>query len=90
MTQLKNMHSLVSTIGKDMANFGKGMRTFIGNNGNNPIGKFANFLTQGVAYGSMYRLTSGAMNAVSSSFSAGIERFDTINAGNRTLRAFGI
>ncbi len=89
MTQLKNMHSLVSTIGKDMANFGKGMRTFIGNNGNNPIGKFANFLTQGVAYGSMYRLTSGAMNAVSSSFSAGIERFDTINAGNRTLRALG-
>lgn len=89
MGQLKNMHSLVSTIGKDMANFGKGMRTFIGNNGNNPIGKFANFLTQGVAYGSMYRLTSGAMNAVSDSFSAGIERYDTINAGNRTLRALG-
>lgn len=89
MSQLSNLGSVMRTIGKDMANFGKGMRTFIGNNGNNPIGKFANFLTQGVAYGSMYRLTSNAMNAVSESFSAGINRFDTINAGTRTLKALG-
>lgn len=89
MSQLNNLRSVIGTIGKDMANFGKGMRTFIGNNGNNPIGKFANFLTQGVAYGSMYRLTSNAMNAVSESFSAGINRFDTINAGTRTLKALG-
>ena len=65
------------------------IRSVIGNNGNNPIGKFANFLTQGVAYGSMYRLTSNAMNAVSESFTAGINRFDTINAGTRTLKALG-
>lgn len=89
MSQLNNLRSVIGTIGKDMANFGKGMRTFIGNNGNNPIGKFANFLTQGVAYGSMYRLTSNAMNAVGDSFSAGINRFDTINAGTRTLKALG-
>lgn len=89
MSQLSNLGSVMRTIGKDMANFGKGMRSFIGNNGNNPIGKFANFLTQGVAYGSMYRLTSNAMNAVSESFSAGINRFDTINAGTRTLKALG-
>ncbi len=89
MSQLNNLRSVIGTIGKDMANFGKGMRTFIGNNGNNPIGKFANFLTQGVAYGSMYRLTSNAMNAVSESFTAGINRFDTINAGTRTLKALG-
>ena len=89
MSQLNNIRSVIGTIGKDMANFGKGMRTFIGNNGNNPIGKFANFLTQGVAYGSMYRLTSNAMNAVSESFTAGINRFDTINAGTRTLKALG-
>lgn len=89
MSQLNNLRSVIGTIGKDMANFGKGMRTFIGNNGNNPIGKFANVLTQGVAYGSMYRLTSNAMNAVSESFTAGINRFDTINAGTRTLKALG-
>lgn len=89
MSRLNNLRSVIGTIGKDMANFGKGMRTFIGNNGNNPIGKFANFLTQGVAYGSMYRLTSNAMNAVSESFTAGINRFDTINAGTRTLKALG-
>lgn len=89
MSQLNNLRSVIGTIGKDMANFGKGMRTFIGNKGNNPIGKFANFLTQGVAYGSMYRLTSNAMNAVSESFTAGINRFDTINAGTRTLKALG-
>lgn len=89
MSQLNNLRSVIGTIGKDMANFGKGMRTFIGNNGNNPIGKFANFLTQGVAYGSMYLLTSNAMNAVSESFTAGINRFDTINAGTRTLKALG-
>lgn len=89
MSQLNNLRSVIGTIGKDMASFGKGMRTFIGDNGNNPIGKFANFLTQGVAYGSMYLLTSNAMNAVSESFSAGINRFDTINAGTRTLKALG-
>lgn len=88
-SQIANLKTAMGSLGKDLSSFGKGMRTFLGNNGNNPIGKFATFLTQGVAYGSMYRLTSNAMNMVSDSFSAGINRFDTINAGTRTLKALG-
>lgn len=88
-SQIANLKTAMGSLGKDLSSFGKGMRTFLGNNGNNPIGKIATFLTQGVAYGSMYRLTSNAMNMVSDSFSAGINRFDTINAGTRTLKALG-
>lgn len=88
-SQIANLKTAMGSLGKDLSSFGKGMRTFLGNNGNNPIGKFATFLTQGVAYGSMYRLTSNAVNMVSDSFSAGINRFDTINAGTRTLKALG-
>lgn len=88
-SQIANLKTAMGSLGKDLSSIGKGMRTFLGNNGNNPIGKFATFLTQGVAYGSMYQLTSNAMNMVSDSFSAGINRFDTINAGTRTLKALG-
>lgn len=88
-SQIANLKTAMGSLGKDLSSFGKGMRTFLGNNSKNPIGKFATFLTQGVAYGSMYRLTSNAMNMVSDSFSAGINRFDTINAGTRTLKALG-
>lgn len=88
-SQIANLKTAMGSLGKDLSSIGKGMRTFLGNNGNNPIGKFATFLTQGVAYGSMYRLTSNAMNMVSDSLSAGINRFDTINAGTRTLKALG-
>lgn len=78
------------SLGSTMMQLGKGMQTFFTDNGNSPIGKVAHFLTQGLAFGSMYRLMSDGMNAVSESVSGAIERYDQLNVSIRTLNNLGI
>lgn len=85
--RLLELKSIVEKSGTWFQNAGKSMRTMLGNNGNNPLGKLSHFLVQGIGYSALYRGTSGLMNSFSNSFSKGIERFDVINAGKRTLGA---
>ena len=90
MSQLNgiaNATKRIQNFGKSLNNIGKSMTGIFSGVSNNPIGKFTHFLTQGIGYSSLYRLTSGFMNMVESSFSGAINRMDTIANSYRTFEA---
>ena len=84
---LANATKRIQNFGKSLNNIGKSMTGIFSGVSNNPIGKFTHFLTQGIGYSSLYRLTSGFMNTIESSFSGAIERMDTLANANRTFQA---
>ena len=90
MSQLNgiaNATKRIQNFGKSLNNIGKSMTGIFSGVSNNPIGKFTHFLTQGIGYSSLYRLTSGFMNMIESSFSGAINRMDTIANSYRTFEA---
>ena len=90
MSQLNgiaNATKRIQNFGKSLNNIGKSMTGIFSGVSNNPIGRFTHFLTQGIGYSSLYRLTSGFMNTIESSFSGAIERMDTIANSYRTFEA---
>lgn len=90
MSQLNgiaNATKRIQNFGKSLNNIGKSMTGIFSGVSNNPIGKFTHFLTQGIGYSSLYRLTSGFMNTIESSFSGAINRMDTIANSYRTFEA---
>lgn len=84
---LANATKRIQNFGKSLNNIGKSMTGIFSGVSNNPIGKFTHFLTQGIGYSSLYRLTSGFMNTIESSFSGAINRMDTLANANRTFQA---
>lgn len=84
---LANATKRIQNFGKSLNNVGKSMTGIFSGVSNNPIGKFTHFLTQGIGYSSLYRLTSGFMNMIESSFSGAINRMDTIANSYRTFEA---
>lgn len=84
---LANATKRIQNFGKSLNNIGKSMTGIFSGVSNNPIGKFTHFLTQGIGYSSLYRLTSGFMNTIESSFSGAINRMDTIANSYRTFEA---
>lgn len=84
---LANATKRIQNFGKSLNNIGKSMTGIFSGVSNNPIGKFTHFLTQGIGYSSLYRLTSGFMNQIESSFSGAINRMDTLANANRTFQA---
>lgn len=82
---LKTASKITFDVGNKMSNLGSGMLNIAKNFQNNPIGDIGRFLVQGVGYSSLYRLVSGAQNAMGDAFSNGIKRYDTINVAKRTL-----
>lgn len=82
---LKSASKITFDVGNKMSNLGSSMLNIAKNFQNNPIGDIGRFLVQGVGYSSLYRLVSGAQNAMGDAFSNGIKRYDTINVAKRTL-----
>lgn len=82
---LKTASKITFDVGNKMSNLGSNMLNIAKNFQNNPIGDIGRFLVQGVGYSSLYRLVSGAQNAMGDAFSNGIKRYDTINVAKRTL-----
>lgn len=82
---LKTASKITFDVGNKMSNLGSSMLNIAKNFQNNPIGDIGRFLVQGVGYYSLYRLVSGAQNAMGDVFSNGIKRYDTINVAKRTL-----
>lgn len=82
---LKTASKITFDVGNKMSNLGSSMLNIAKNFQNNPIGDIGRFLVQGVGYSSLYRLVSGAQNAMGDAFSNGIKRYDTINVAKRTL-----
>lgn len=90
MSQLNNIANTTKRIqnfGKSVGNIGKAMTSIFSGVSNNPIGRLTHFLTQGIGYSSLYRLTSGFMNTIESSFTGAINRLDTIANAERTFLA---
>ena len=87
LNSISNMTKRIQNLGKSMNSVGKSMTNIFSGVSNNPIGKFTHFLTQGIGYSSLYRLTSSFMNTIESSFSGAINRMDTIANANRTFQA---
>ena len=79
---LKSASKITFDVGNKMSNLGSSMLNVAKNFQNNPIGRF---LVQGVGYSSLYRLVSGAQNAMGEAFSNGVKRYDTIKVAKRTL-----
>ena len=84
---LANATKRIQNFGKSLNNVGKSMTGIFSGVSNNPIGKFTHFLTQGIGYSSLYRITSGFMNMIESSFTGAINRMDTIANSYRTFEA---
>jgi tape measure domain-containing protein len=82
---LKTASKITFDVGNKMSNLGSNMLNIAKNFQNNPIGDIGRFLVQGVGYSSLYRMVSGAQNAMGDAFSNGIKRYDTINVAKRTL-----
>lgn len=82
---LKNASKITFDVGNKMSNLGSSMLDIAKNFQNNPIGDIGRFLLQGVGYSSLYRLVSGAQNAMGETFSNGVKRYDTIKVAKRTL-----
>ena len=82
---LKTASKITFDVGNKMSNLGSSMLNIAKNFQNNPIGDIGRFLVQGVGYSSLYRLVSGAQNAMGEAFSNGVKRYDTINVAKRTL-----
>ena len=90
MSQLNgiaNATKRIQNFGKSLNNVGKSMTGIFSGVSNNPIGRFTHFLTQGIGYSSLYRITSGFMNQIETSFSGAINRMDTLANANRTFQA---
>jgi tape measure domain-containing protein len=82
---LKTASKITFDVGNKMSNLGSGMLNIAKNFQNNPIGDIGRFLVQGVGYSSLYRLVSGAQNAMGDAVSNGVKRYDTIKVAKRTL-----
>lgn len=82
---LKTVSKVTFDVGNKMSNLGSGMLNIAKNFQNNPIGDIGRFLVQGVGYSSLYRLVSGAQNAMGEAVSNGVKRYDTIKVAKRTL-----
>jgi len=82
---LKSASKVTFDVGNKMSNLGSSMLNIAKNFQNNPIGDIGRFLVQGVGYSSLYRLVSGAQNAMGEAFSNGVKRYDTIKVAKRTL-----
>lgn len=82
---LKSASKITFDVGNKMSNLGSSMLNIAKNFQNNPIGDIGRFLVQGVGYSSLYRLASGAQNAMGEAFSNGVKRYDTIKVAKRTL-----
>lgn len=82
---LKTASKVTFDVGNKMSNLGSSMLNIAKNFQNNPIGDIGRFLVQGVGYSSLYRLVSGAQNAMGEAFSNGVKRYDTIKVAKRTL-----
>ena len=82
---LKSASKITFDVGNKMSNLGSSMLNIAKNFQNNPIGDIGRFLVQGVGYSSLYRLVSGAPNAMGEAFSSGVKRYDTIKVAKRTL-----
>lgn len=82
---LKSASKVTFDVGNKMSNLGSSMLNIAKNFQNNPIGDIGRFLVQGVGYSSLYRLVSGAQNAMGEAFSNGVKRYDTIKVAERTL-----
>ena len=82
---LKSASKITFDVGNKMSNLGSSMLNIAKNFQNNPIGDIGRFLVQGVGYSSLYRLFSGAQNAMGEAFSNGVKRYDTIKVAKRTL-----
>ena len=82
---LKSASKITFDVGNKMSNLGSSMLNIAKNFQNNPIGDIGRFLVQGVGYSSLYRLVSGAQNAMGDAFSNGVKRYDTIKVAKRTL-----
>lgn len=82
---LKTASKITFDVGNKMSNLGSSMLNIAKNFQNNPIGDIGRFLVQGVGYSSLYRLVSGAQNAMGEVFSNGVKRYDTIKVAKRTL-----
>lgn len=82
---LKTASKITFDVGNKMSNLGSGMLNIAKNFQNNPIGDIGRFLVQGVGYSGLYRLVSGAQNAIGNAVSEGVSRYDTINVAKRTL-----
>lgn len=82
---LKTASKITFDVGNKMSNLGSSMLNIAKNFQNNPIGDIGRFLVQGVGYSSLYRLVSGAQNAMGDAFSNGVKRYDTIKVAKRTL-----
>ena len=90
MSQLNNIASVAQRIqkfGNSMSKIGSSMTNLASNFSNNPLGGLGHFLVQGVGYSALYRMTSGFMNAIETSFSGAINRMDTIANSKRTFQA---
>lgn len=90
MSQLNNIASVAQKIqkfGNSMSKIGSSMTNLASNFSNNPLGGLGHFLVQGVGYSALYRMTSGFMNAIETSFSGAINRMDTIANSKRTFQA---
>lgn len=90
MSQLNNIASVAQRIqkfGNSMSKIGSSMTNLASNFSNNPLGSIGHFLVQGVGYSALYRMTSGFMNAIETSFSGAINRMDTIANSRRTFEA---
>ena len=82
---LKSASKITFDVGNKMSNLGSSMLNIAKNFKNNPIGDIGRFLVQGVGYSSLYRLVSGAQNAMGEAVSSGVNRYDTIKVAKRTL-----
>lgn len=82
---LKSASKITFDVGNKMSNLGSSMLNIAKNFQNNPIGDIGRFLVQGVGYSSLYRLVSGAQNAMGEAFSNSVKRYDTIKVAKRTL-----
>lgn len=90
MSQLNNIASVAQRIqkfGNSMSKIGSSMTNLASNFSNNPLGGLGHFLVQGVGYSALYRMTSGFMNAIETSFSGAINRMDTIANSRRTFKS---
>lgn len=82
---LKTASKITFDVGNKMSNLGSSMLNIAKNFQNNPLGDIGRFLVQGVGYSSLYRLVSGAQNAMGEAVSNGVKRYDTIKVAKRTL-----
>lgn len=82
---LKSASKITFDVGNKMSNLGSSMLNIAKNFQNNPIGDIGRLLVQGVGYSSLYRLVSGAQNAMGEAVSSGVKRYDTIKVAKRTL-----